>query len=115
MLLTLLLFALDLAFFTVFSYEGPRVQSLLLLANGSNMMYGTLPSGLMWQSSGRVAINTMLLYGAILSLFLARHSVLYSGGCVRKKQVIDDCYQMDLVGDPSGQLDPHHLDSPRQR
>ena len=22
---------------------------------------------------------------------------------------------MDLVGDPSGQLDPHHLDSPRQR
>jgi len=55
----------------------------------------------------------------VLILFLNNcdtlHSVLYSGGCNAKNQSIEDCFELDLVGDPNGQLDPHHLNSPRQR
>lgn len=41
--------------------------------------------------------------------------VFAAGGCVPQNQSMTDCYQMDLVGDPKGHLDPNHLNSPRQR
>src|ERR1700733_34090 len=115
MLLPCLLFVLDLAFFTIFQCMQPRVQPRSLIANGSNMMYGTLPSGLMWQSSGWVAVAVMHILILFLNNCGTLHSVLYSGGCYPKNQSIKDCFELDLVGDPNEQLDPNHLNSPRQR
>ncbi|KAF8317908.1 hypothetical protein DL93DRAFT_2165335 [Clavulina sp. PMI_390] len=63
------------------------------LADGSGMKYGTLPSGLLWQSSGE----------------------LYSGGCTPVNQSISECYELKLSGSVDEHLDPKHLHSPRQR
>ncbi|KZP11496.1 hypothetical protein FIBSPDRAFT_962253 [Athelia psychrophila] len=63
------------------------------LADGTSMQYGALaPEGLEWQSSG----------------------VLVKGGCSSTLQFITDCYELELGGDPSQELDPGYATA-RQR
>lgn len=78
-----------------YSNKTKGAQDQVQLSDGSGLKSGQIDGTLAWQSTG----------------------VLYKG-CSSSKDhpiLIKDCYTLSLSSDPTKNLDPDHLDSPRQK